>query len=75
MSVILTYLPYFFPKCMLSNQIIKKRLQKPLKLLFLDVVVLVVSNSSFPVDFYNDDDESLYFDILCVVAKIQRVSH
>ena len=33
MSVILTYLPYFFPKCMLSNQIIKKRLQKPLKLL------------------------------------------
>ena len=40
-----------------SNQIIKKRLQKPLKLLFLDVVVLVVSNSSFPVDFYNDDDE------------------
>lgn len=56
-------------------QIIKKRLQKPLKLLFLDVVVLVVSNSSFPVDFYNDDDESPYFDILCVVAKIQRVSH
>ena len=67
MSVILTYLPYFFPKCMLSNQIIKKRLQKPLKLLFLDVVVLVVSNSSFPVDFYNDDDEIpvLWYFVCC----------
>ena len=54
MSVILTYLPYFFPKCMLSNQIIKKASPKAPKITitFLDVVVLVVSNSSFPVDFY-----------------------
>ena len=60
-----------------SNQIIKKASPKAPKITttFLDVVVLVVSNSSFPVDFYNDDDESPYFDILCVVAKIQRVSH